>query len=589
MTRLADSSFAPRARYSGILIASLVVGVVAGVGAVVFRGLIALVHNLAFSGRTDITYDTARHTALSPLGAWIILVPVAGALVVTYLVRKFAPEAKGHGVPEVMDAVYYQEGRIRPVVAAVKSVASAVSIGTGGSVGREGPIVQIGAAFGSLVGQIFHMTAGQRSTLVAAGAAGGIAATFNTPLAGILFAVELMLASVTAATLLPVALATVVATIIGRVAFGLAPAFDVPALQAPELHVHGPLALLPYVVFAVFAGALAALFVRGLYWFEDRFDAMPGNDYTRHALGMLLVGGIIYALARTTGQYSVQGVGYATIGDLLRGDLNAPVLILVLCAAKLLATWLTLGSGASGGIFSPGLFMGATAGTGFALLAGQLFPQLSISPASFAVVGMAAVVAGSTGLLITVNVMVFEMTLDYNLILPSILAVAIACYVRKRLSPESVYTLKLARRGHVVHEGIQAAVDVALRAGDLARTDFVVRGGGEAADGPALADLTSGDGVIVVDADGAIGGVVSADTALEGGTTLREVADTRFLVVFEDSLWVDVLGAMDEDKARVALVLRSGSTPEPDAVVGVLTHRDIVRQAQRMAGLLRTG
>ena len=269
---------------------------------------------------------------------------------VAWLVQNFAPEAKGHGVPEVMDAINYESGKIRPVVAAVKSLASALSIGSGGSVGREGPIIQIGAAFGSTLGQILPMPTAQRITLIAAGAGAGIAATFNTPIGGVLFAVELMLPAISAATLLPVALATVIATYIGRWSFGMYPSFDVPALWPPNFELQ-TLYIAPVIIVAgILLGLLAALFVRSIYWFEDRFDSLPGNYYTRHMLGMFGVGLMMYLLMQTTGHYYIQGVGYATIDDVLRDVLNEPGLLLLLIGAKLLATGLTLGSGASGGV-----------------------------------------------------------------------------------------------------------------------------------------------------------------------------------------------------------------------------------------------
>src|SRR5208283_5215792 len=310
---------------------ALAVGVIAGFGAVVFRAMIGAIHNLLFLGRVSLDYDANLHTPASPWGARIILAPILGAVVVAFLVKTFAPEAKGHGVPEVMDAIYHQDGRIRPIVAVIKSVASAVSIGSGGSVGREGPIIQIGAAFGSTLGQLIAMPVRQRAVLIAAGAGGGIAATFNTPIGGIVFAVELMLPVTTAMSLLGVALSCVTATFIGRSFFGVLPSFNVPSL----LLVQGsgqPLSVLPwFILFGLILGVLAWLLTRGVYWFEDLFDAIPGNYYTRHMSGMLLVGLILYGFMafseRLFGQpnhYYVQGVGYATIMDILRGDLTAP-------------------------------------------------------------------------------------------------------------------------------------------------------------------------------------------------------------------------------------------------------------------------
>src|SRR5271167_320483 len=218
-----------------MILCVLAVGVIAGFGAVVFRAMIGAIHNLLFLGQFSFDYDANVHTPASPWGAWIILAPVLGAVVVAFLVKTFAPEAKGHGVPEVMDAIYHHDGRIRPIVAVIKSLASAVSIGSGGSVGREGPIIQIGAAFGSTLGQVIAMPARQRAVLIAAGAGGGIAATFNTPIGGVLFAVELLLVEINARTLFPVSLSVAIATVIGRAAFGSKPSFDVAAQPSEHL------------------------------------------------------------------------------------------------------------------------------------------------------------------------------------------------------------------------------------------------------------------------------------------------------------------------------------------------------------------
>ena len=219
---------------------AIVVGVITGFGAVVFRALIGLIHNAAFLGVLAISYDASVFTPPSPSGAFIILVPVIGGLIVTFLITNFAPEARGHGVPEVMDAIYYKEGVIRPVVAVIKSLASALSIGTGAAVGREGPIIQIGSAIGSTLGQIVRMAPWQRITLVAAGAGAGIAATFNTPIGGVMFAIELMMPELSARTFLPVALATGTATFIGRIFFGLYPAFVIPKELSTRLTTRFP-------------------------------------------------------------------------------------------------------------------------------------------------------------------------------------------------------------------------------------------------------------------------------------------------------------------------------------------------------------
>src|SRR6202522_432478 len=346
---------------------ALGLGVVTGLGAVLFRALIGLLHNLLFVGQPIIHYDANIFTAPAPWGPLVILVPVVGAVGVTFLVSNFAPEAKGHGVPEVMDAIYYKGGVIRPVVALVKSLASAIAIGSGSSVGREGPIIQIGSALGSTLGQIIRMPAGQRIALVAAGAGAGIAATFNTPIGGVMFAIELMMPEGSVDPFLPVAIATGTATFVGRWFFGDTPAFHVPPLQAMAVNSNALIVLILFAVLGALSGLVAAGFIQGLHLAEDMFDRIKSR-YWRHMLGMLMVGVLMYTLLRTLGQYYVDGVGYATVQAVLAGQMSTFWLLGLLGLCKALATSLSLGSGSSGGIFSPSLFMGAALGGGFAAL-----------------------------------------------------------------------------------------------------------------------------------------------------------------------------------------------------------------------------
>ncbi len=447
---------------------SILVGIVAGLGAVAFRALIGVFHNLFFLGKLSAAYDANAHTPLSPWGAFIIFVPVIGALGVVFLVKNFAPEAKGHGVPEVMDAVYHHKGIIRPVVSVVKALASALSIGSGGSVGREGPIIQIGASFGSTVGQWLRVPAWQRITLIAAGAGGGIAATFNTPVGGVLFAVEIVLHEVSARTLVPLFTATATATYVGELFFGPHPSFSIPALETPFFAVAKPVVLAAYAGLGALAGLVSALFIWSVYRCEKIFEKyVKGGYYLQHMAGMLMVGALMYVLMRRFGHYYIEGVGYATIQDVLAGVGYPMYLLLILFAAKLAATSLTLGSGASGGIFSPALFLGATTGAAWGLALNRLFPALHFSPAAFAVVGMGGVVGGSTGAAMAAIVMIFEMTLDYTVIVPMTLTVAISYAVRKSLVRDSIYTRKITLRGETVPETMRADVQFSRRAADI--------------------------------------------------------------------------------------------------------------------------
>ncbi|HEY5412142.1 MAG TPA: chloride channel protein, partial [Caulobacteraceae bacterium] len=366
---------------------ALLVGIVTGFGAVGFRDLIGFIHNVLFLGQFVVRYNANLFTPSSPWGPFVILVPVAGALGVTFLVSRFAPEAKGHGVPEVMDAIYYGRGIIRPIVAVVKSVASAIAIGSGAAVGREGPIIQIGSALGSTLGQLVRMRTGERIILVASGAGAGIAATFNTPIGGVMFAIELMMPEVSARTFLPVALATGTATFIGRFFFGQQPAFTVPPLLPLHVDVGSALTLCLYAALGAVIGVAAAGFVRGLHLLEDLFDRIEGR-YTRHVLGMLLVGLLMYGLHVGFGHYYVEGVGYSTVEAILTSQISMVGLLILLFVCKGLATTISLGSGSSGGIFSPSLYLGATIGGAFGAVLTMLHLPVPINIPAFAMVGM---------------------------------------------------------------------------------------------------------------------------------------------------------------------------------------------------------
>ncbi len=565
-------------------------GVIAGMGAVVFRGLIALVHNLAFEGRISYIYDTYQHSAESPLGWAIIFVPVIGALIVVYLVKNYAPEAKGHGVPEVMGAIYHQRGIIRPTVAAIKSIASAVSIGTGGSVGREGPIIQIGASFGSTLAQIFNIPIWQRITLIATGAAGGIAATFNTPIGGILFAVELMLQEVSVRTLVPVTLGTAMATMVGRWAFGDHPSFIIPASDSSYYSIAHPLSLINYVLLGIMTGYLSYVFIKSIYGFEDLFEKwFPRKPYVRHMVGMLSLGILMYILLRTEGHYYIQGVGYASIQDILSSRSLPIYLLALLLILKLIATSLTLGSGASGGVFSPGLFMGVMLGDLYGEILLKLFPNLHINPVDFGVAAMAGVIGGSTGAALAAIVMVFEMTLDYNVILPISITVALSYGIRKVLSKESLYTLKLARRGLHMPEALGTNFQYLTPAERLMEPKKIQYSGSmplkEFAE--VIRHAHRGACFLVKD-EVKTAGVIFRETALEAldqksKGSLKDIMNTHFVWVEAHTALVDILLKLKEKSAEVALI-RSELGSEKAS--GLITKIDIESAIEDSASLM---
>ena len=561
---------------------AIVVGLVTGLGAVVFRDLIGFIHNLTFLGVFSFDYEANVFTPPSPWGALIILVPVVGGQIVTFLITKFAPEARGHGVPEVMDAIYYQDGIIRPVVAVIKSIASALSIGTGAAVGREGPIIQIGSAIGSTLGQIVRMAPWQRITLVAAGAGAGIAATFNTPIGGVMFAIELMMPELSARTFLPVALATGTATFIGRIFFGIHPAFAMPTKLLASQSPASLDALLLYALLGALIGIAAAAFIRGLSFAEDVFDRIR-NPYLRNFVGMLIVGVLIYAFLIGAGHYFVEGVGYSTIQAILAGGLDLPALLIILFAAKLAATSMSLGAGSSGGIFSPSLFMGATLGAAFGVLVQAIHPMENFGPTTCAVIGMAAMVGGGTGAAMTAVTMIFEMTRDYYLVMPSIVAVALAIGVRRLLSPENIYTIKLVGRGHFIPKALYANMFLVRRARDVMQKDVTLL----TADAHFDAFLRQhgeeqGLRRVVVTRDNHITGVVQVNTSLRrgseqayGGVRLGDVAQRNFTVARESDIMFDVVQRLTHRDAVMAIVVKDRSRGRPSDVVGIISKDQI--------------
>ncbi|HAM51910.1 MAG TPA: chloride channel protein [Nitrospiraceae bacterium] len=561
---------------------SVTVGVVSGFGAVVFRALIAFFHNLFFLGTISAEYDANLHTPDSPWGALVILAPVVGALIVTALVETFAPEARGHGVPEVMDAVYYRKGVIRPVVALIKSLASALCIGCGGSVGREGPIVQIGSSFGSTMGQLFAMSPRQRIVLVAAGAGGGIAATFNTPIGGVLFAVELILHEISVKTLVPVVITTAIATYVGQLFFGVHPSFVIPALEKPYFHLANPWLLASYGGLGVFVGLASTAFIRVLYGLEDFFEERLGkNHYVRNAGGMLIFGIVIYLLKVASGHYYIEGVGYAVVQDVLTGKIPAFSFLVVLCLLKLFATSLTLASGGSGGIFSPSLFMGATAGGAYGSLLVFLIPGLGIDPAAFAVAGMAGMVGGTTGAALTAIVMIFEMTLDYSVILPMTITVALSYGVRKLLFKESIYTLKPVRRGYVVPDTLQADLLHAKRARDLMDTHIGTIGLSETGH---IARYVSNSEIshLIVQEDDKIIGALPRESVEnrqeETAFNLKEKILKDFVVANETDTLFNVIEKLHRNnKASLAIVVSDKKKTDSRRVAGVITRDHLTR------------
>lgn len=429
-----------RASRIGLVVLALVVGGGAGLGAVGFRWLIFAFTWLA-TGREQFGQQGRVGSLHLPfLGMWfLLLVPIVGGLLYGPLIYRFAREARGHGVPEVMIAVAENGGRIRPQVSVVKAFASAICIGTGGSVGREGPIVQIGSALASSLGQVVKVSETRLRIIVACGAAGGIAATFNAPITGVFFGFELILRELSVDALFSIVLSAATADVVSQAFFGSAPFFSsIPH----DLALHGDANYLLVALLGLGAGLVGVGFKTVLYKIEDVCDALwKGRpEWLRPVVGGLVLGGILLALPE------MYGVGYPVMDNVLAGK-GVLWLVAVLMVAKMGTASLTIGIGGSGGVFAPSLFTGAMAGMAFGDLVHHAFGAAVGPSVVYGVVAMGAVFGGATQAPLTAIASVLEMTGNFSLALPVMLAVGVAAGLSKRLTYGTIYTTKLLRRG----------------------------------------------------------------------------------------------------------------------------------------------
>jgi CIC family chloride channel protein len=551
---------------------ALLVGLAAGGGAVVFRKLISAFNWVFFNRLGD---------ALSALGDQrVILLPILGGLLVGPIVVYLAREAKGHGVPEVMLAMETHGGRIRPRVAAVEIVASAICIGSGGSVGREGPIVQIGSSVGSTIGQLLRLSEENIRLLVAAGAAGGISATFNAPIAGVFFALEVILRRFNLRNFSVVVLSSVVADALAHTFLGDNPAFTIPP-YALESNLELPL----YALLGLFAALVGLSFIVVLYKTEDIFEALHMPEAVKPAIGGIGVG--------LLGLWFVDlfGVGYGSgpsanaMTSALTGERTLEVLI-ALAGLKILATSLTLGSGGSGGVFAPSLFMGAMLGAAFGNVAHNLFPNITAPSGAYGLVGMAAVFAASARAPFTAILVLFEMTRNYSIILPLMMAVAVSTVVSQLITRETIYTLKLRRRGVEVEEGREAPVLRTITVGQaMARNFDVVSADTTVAE---LLEGVSADGqpraFPVLDHDRKLVGILTpSDIERVLGKdlstlTVQDIAAKNPVTIFPDQTLEEAVRRLSTQGLRQLPVV---SRHDPSVLLGLLRHSDVINASGR--------
>jgi len=439
-----------------MVLAAIFIGILAGFGALLIRVMIKGISDFVFPGEGSLLANIIA----TP---WYlkILIPAAGGLIVGPLIYFFAREAKGHGVPEVMQSILLKGGVIRPRVAAIKAVTSAITIGTGGSVGREGPIVQIGSSIGSTVGQFLRVSNQRMKTFVGCGAAAGIAAAFNAPIAGALFAVEIILGDFAFAQFSPIVISSVMATVVSHHFEG-----NFAAFQVPEYQLTSPYELIFYFVLAALSALVGFIFIKVLYYFEDFFDEkLHFPEYLKPVIGGVLIGAMAIVFPQ------IMGVGYESINNALHGK-TIWYVALGLIFVKILATSLTLGSGGSGGIFAPSLFLGAMTGVFFGGLVHWFFPDITSSPGAYALVAMGGLVAATTQAPITAIIIVFELTNDYHIILPLMITCIMSTIIASKLSRESIYTLKLVRRDIHIKDGAETNVMKSIFVKDVFTKDM---------------------------------------------------------------------------------------------------------------------
>ncbi len=555
-----------------IVISALIVGVGTALGAVVFIWLLRQIASLGL---------WVEGYLGNVLGLFAFM--ITAGLIVGYIVNRWAPEARGHGVPEVMEAIALRGGRIRARVAAIKVLASAITIGSGGSAGREGPIVQTGSALGSALGQWLHFSEERVQTLVACGAAAGIAATFNAPISGAIFALEVILGRFTTRYFGAVVISSVTAGIMARILLSEQPAFSVPAY--PFRPAETPV----YLVLAALAALVAVLFIRVLYFTEEKFDRWRLHPAFKAAVGMALTA----AVALLMPERAVLGSGLHFIGEVIAEDVSVPLATLTLLLfGKLLATSFTLGSGNSGGVFAPSLFMGAVLGGLVGSVANMLWPEVAINPGAYAIVGMAGVFSGAARAPITAVLIVFEMSNDYKLILPLMLVTVIATLLAEFMFSDSIYTLKLRMKGITLQRGrdldLMQGLIVSEAMTPNPRTIHLRASLDEL--GQAFQE-THSHSFPVVDDNGRLFGMVSIrdyETALErpeaAALTVGQIATRdNLLVAYEDETLSNAIQRLSVRGINKMPVL---SRAQPETVIGVIRRRDIIR-AYNMALMRR--
>jgi CIC family chloride channel protein len=562
--------------------AALAAGLVVGLAAVGFRGLISLIENLAFGARFQATVRESNEYIVSPWGWAVLLVPFFGGLAVGFI-RKGWPESRQRGVAEVMAAVQARGGHLRARSSWGHAIISAITVGTGGSTGREGPIAYIGASLGSSVARRFNLTLRDVKVLVGCGFAAGIAATFNAPVGGVLLALELIVPEFSTHAFIPLVLATVVAVTLAQRFYPEAATFEVGAFDMGS-----PWELLLFLVLGVFCGVGAVGFIRAMGASQRWWEQLGLQDWLKPALGGLVVGVLGLAMFELYGQYHLYGTGYATVSSILLSDPAVMTfgILLVLAVLKPLATAVTIGSGGGGGVFSASLFAGAAYGGLLGLTVDTLFPGLDVHPASYALVGMAAFYAATARATLTAIVILAELVDDYTILVPTMLCAVTADAVSIALSKESIYTVRLAKSGILYdHDKVSSPLDF-LQVKDVMSTQVDTLPSTMLVADAYKAVLDHGHtGYPVVDAEGKLAGIVTRRDlsrhveAGKGGETLGSVVPGLCITAYPDEMLHKARDRIFQQEIGRLIVVDKA---ERRTILGILTRSDLLRaEAER--------
>ena len=568
---------APQFRLIRVSILAGVIGVLAGIAAELLDQLIGLVTNVAFYGRISLEL-------VSPLGSssplLLIFVPAVGGLIIGVMAKYGTPLVRGHGIPEAMEAVLVKKSRISLRVALLKPLSAAISIGSGQPFGAEGPIIQTGGAIGSLLGQMFHTTAAERKVLLASGAAAGLTAIFGTPIAAIIFSIEILLFEFRPRSFIPLAIANVVAAKAHRILIGTQPVFAVGAINFGT-----PLELALFMILGLIAGVVSAFITRALYWIEDVFHASPINTYLWPALGGLFVGVVGYFVPKLIYPgVDIYGPGYKVIDGILHGDYLLAFLITLFLAKS--AVWLvSVGSGTSSGTLAPIFMMGAALGGIYGLILQAIFPSMNAAPVAFAMAGMAAVFAGTTRATFASVIFAFEMTRSYDSLLPVMFATVVAVALVARLTQTSVLTEQLRRAGILVSHEYEADALTTVPVSAVMSSDPVIIPQGMTvralmekinSNDPAF---TRHQSMLIVDADNCLRGIVTRGDLIKAlrngsvGESVLDVGTTDLSICYpEDSVRAALNLMVQRDIGRLPVVTHD----DPRKIVGYLSRGDVI-------------